>query len=259
MGTTEYVLAPLLAATAITVHLLVPPAPTPRWQRSLFFDGAVRDALRIDSEDGRRTAKTAADLLSTAALVQPIVIDNLLVTWLWRRAPRVAWQMFVINAQAYSLTFALNTLTKRITARERPWVDGCERDPALCDSGEDAYRSFYSGHAATTATSAGLICAHHTQLSLYGSDVLDAGACVTAVLGTSVTGALRIASDHHWLSDVLVGHLAGYLSGYLLPTLLYYQEFRFTPERDTTPNAPTFAVLPRFDEQSLQLQLLGTF
>lgn len=159
--------------------------------------------------------------------------------------------MFVINTQAYALTFALNSATKRLTSRARPWVGTCDADPTRqsCGSG-GRYSSFYSGHAAVTATGAGLICAHHTQLSLYRGDVLDTGSCVLAVLGTAVTGALRIASDNHWASDVLVGHLMAYTSGYLLPTLLYYQEFSLAPRDE--PAAPILAVLPPLTETSAQ-------
>jgi hypothetical protein len=55
---------------------------------------------------------------------------------------------------------------------------------------------------------------------LYQNDILDVGTCALAVAGTAVTGAMRIASDNHWASDVIVGHLMGYASGYLLPTVL---------------------------------------
>jgi membrane-associated phospholipid phosphatase len=117
--------------------------------------------------------------------------------------------------------------------------------------------------SAATATGAGLVCAHHTQLSLCGNRALDTATCVTAVLGTAVTGAMRIASDNHWASDVIVGHLAGYLSGYLLPTLLYYKEFRITPEKEHEQapprEGPTFAVLPALTERSIGATVLGVF
>jgi membrane-associated phospholipid phosphatase len=170
--------------------------------------------------------------------------------------------MAVINAQAYALTFALNGATKRLTARARPWVDGCDADPTgeSCGSG-GRYSSFYSGHAAVTATGAGLMCAHHTQLSLYRNPVLDTGACLVAVAGTAVTGAMRIASDNHWASDVIIGHLMGYLSGYLMPTLLYYKEFRITPHEHPAPegHAPVYAILPWVTEDSARLGVVGLF
>jgi membrane-associated phospholipid phosphatase len=68
---------------------------------------------------------------------------------------------------------------------------------------------------------------------------------------------LRIASDSHWASDVLIGHLLGYTSGYLLPTLLYYKEFRTAPHDH--PNAPTYAALPLIGTGTLGLSLVGMF
>jgi membrane-associated phospholipid phosphatase len=169
--------------------------------------------------------------------------------------------MVVIDAQAYALTMLITDATKRLTARSRPWVGtgDCERDPTGRECGGGGrYQSFSSGHAAITATGAGLICAHHTQLSLYQNDVLDVGTCALAVAGTAVTGAMRIASDNHWASDVIVGHLIGYVSGYVLPTALFYRQFRTQPERPHEPT-PVFAALPMITAQSLGLVALGQF
>ena len=260
VGAREYVTIPLLLAGALAFQMFVSSEREADWNSPVLFDGAVRDALRLDSPGGRKTARDVSDALFTLSYVHPVVIDNLIVTWGIRESPGVAWQMFVINAQAYALTYSLNIASKRLTARARPWVEGCEADPSgeSCGSG-GAFSSFYSGHAAFTATGAGLVCAHHTQLSLYRNPYLDTGACAVAVLGTAVTGAMRIASDNHWASDVLVGHLTGYLSGYLLPTLLYYKQFRLTPHDDHPgdPAAPTFAVLPLLGPNSAQLSIMG--
>jgi membrane-associated phospholipid phosphatase len=221
------------------------------------LDGAARRLLRFRTASKRRGAATISDTLFALEVLHPLLIDPLVTAWWIRGAPDVAWQMTFIDLQAYGLTVTLNNLIKRITARERPWVEPCSRDPGDCGKG-GAYRSFYSGHAAVTATGAGLICAHHTQLSLYQNDLLDTGACVVAVLGTAMTGALRVSSDNHWLSDVLTGHLLGYVSGYLLPTLLYYGEFRIAPhEHDDDP--VVLGVLPMLEEDALGLTVLGLF
>jgi membrane-associated phospholipid phosphatase len=222
------------------------------------FDRATRDGLRIGSNSGRLAAANASDILFVLETLHPLVIDPLIVAWWVRESPEVAWQMFVINAQAYGLTLLVNDVAKRLTARARPWVaqDDCAGG-TTCGVGE-SYRSFYSGHAAVTATGAGLICAHHTQLSLYQNKWLDGGTCALAVLGTAATGAMRIASDSHWASDVLVGHLLGYVSGYLLPTLLYYKEFRLAPHEHPS-QTPTFAALPLIRRETLGLSVLGMF
>lgn len=258
VGRREYITIPVLTAALLGIQLIPPPEEA-TWDRPILFDNAARDTLRFGSASSRRTAAKLSDAIFIIETLHPVVIDPLIVAWWQRQSPEVAWQMFVINAQAYALTLLVNDVTKRLTARARPWVDECEQNPSSssCGSGE-SYRAFYSGHAAITATGAGLICAHHTQLSLYQNEWLDTGTCVLAVLGTAATGAMRVASDNHWASDVLVGHLLGYVSGYLLPTLLYYKEFRIAPH-DHPSTAPTFAALPMIGNDQLGLSVFGLF
>ena len=235
-------------------------AGSPRWNTPILFDRPMRSLLRIDSARGRDRAALISDGLFVWEVLHPSVLDPLLVAWWKRESPFVAWQMLVIDAQAYALTLFLNNLAKKTFARARPWLgtDDCAQNPngESCGVG-GGYLSFYSGHSAVTATGAGLLCAHHTQLSLYQNDLLDQGTCALAVLGTAATGALRIASDSHWASDVLIGHLLGYTSGYLLPTLLYYKEFRTSPHDH--PSGPTYAALPLIDRGTLGLSLVGMF
>jgi membrane-associated phospholipid phosphatase len=263
VGLREYLTIPLLGAAYLGLKLW-PAAEAARWDSPVLFDGGARKLLRLHGASGRKTAETVSNILLLAEVLHPAVIDPLLVAWgLPGRAgspsPSLAWQMSVINAQAYALTLVLNEATKRITSRKRPFVDACGRDPtgASCASGS-RYSSFYSGHAAVTATGAGLICAHHTQLNLYQGNTLGTGACITAIAGAAVTGAMRIMADNHWASDVLVGHLMGYLSGYLLPTLLYYRELPSAPQ-EHAPEQPGALVLPIVTAHSLQLSLFGQF
>lgn len=261
VGVREYVTIGGLVAGALALQFVGTPPDRARWDGPILFDNPVRDLLRIDSPSGRKTAASVSDALFIWEVLHPTVIDPVLVAWWARESPYVAWQMMVIDAQAYALTFLLTESIKRVTARARPWVatDDCATNPSgsTCGSG-GSYLSFYSGHAATTATGAGLICAHHTQLKLYQNAWLDTGTCALAVAGTAMTGAMRIASDNHWVSDVLIGHLVGYASGYLLPTLLYYKEFRLTPH-DHPADKPVFAALPIVSAGSLGLSVFGLF
>jgi len=257
VGWPEYSAIALSAATYAGLQFL-PAAQSPSWESPILFDTAARNLLRLNSASARSTAESVSDILSVAEVAYPLLVDPLLA-WAVRESPSVAWQMSVIDAQAFAFTLVLNEATKRLTSRERPYVDQCEVDPsgAHCNS-SGRYLSFYSGHAAMTATGAGLICAHHTQLNLYQNGALDLGTCALGILATTVTGVMRVASDNHWASDVLVGDLQGYLSGYLLPTLLYYKEFRASPSNEA-PGRPTVAALPMVGNHSLQLSLLGAF
>jgi membrane-associated phospholipid phosphatase len=259
VGTREYVSIAALTGALLGTELFWPKADQPRWEKPILFDDAVRDALRLDSASGRNTAATVSDVVVVWGVVHSAIVDPLLVAWWQRKAPFVAWQMVTIDAQAYALSLLLSEVTKRVVARARPWAveENCKENPTAgnCASSYPNH-SFYSGHAAVSATAAGLLCAHHTQLSLYQNDVLDVGTCALAVAGTAATGVLRIAADNHWATDVIVGHAVGYASGYLLPTLLYYREPRARPEGD--PGA-TFAAMPLVTGQSLGLSVFGLF
>jgi membrane-associated phospholipid phosphatase len=260
VSTPEYVTASVLAVAALSVQFIPTPTRSSGWNSPILFDKPVRNALRLGSAASRRRAGALSDALLVWETVQPTLLDPLVFAWWKHDAPFVAKQMLVIDAQAYSLTLLLNGVIKRLTARARPWTreGDCAANPdgPGCGSG-GAFLSFYSGHASITATGAGLICAHHTQLSLYQSNFLDTGMCAVAVAGTILTGGLRIASDNHWASDVLIGHLVGYTSGYLLPTLIYYKEFRSAPHEHS--DAPSYAALPLITPDTLGVTLFGLF
>jgi membrane-associated phospholipid phosphatase len=257
VGVREFITIPVLAAGILIPQLALPDPSQPKWRGPILFDEPVRDVLRLPTAEGRKTAARISDVIFVWEVLHPAFVDPFLVAWWQRGSPYVAWQMFVIGAQAYGMTLLVTDVVKRVAARERPWVPACDVDPADCGTTSEN-QSFFSGHAATTATGAGLICAHHTQLNLYQSDFWDPATCILAVLGTATTGAMRIASDNHWASDVLVGHLTGYAFGYLLPTLVYYEEFSFVPHEHESP-APVYATLPLITRDAMGLQLLGLF
>ena len=77
-----------------------------------------------------------------------------------------------------------------------------------CGTGND-FRSFFSGHAAATSTSAALVCIHHQHLPLFGGGAADLAPCVAMVTISFVVGMLRLAYDEHWASDVMIGWADG--------------------------------------------------
>jgi membrane-associated phospholipid phosphatase len=263
VGLREYATIGALAAALGTMAFIPLEADEANWTGPILFDDAVRDGMTFNSSSSRKTARDISNILSFGSIAYPMLIDNLLVTLVARQSPDVAWQMFVINTQAYALSMSLNSLTKRVALRERPWGEKCERQGTEYDcESANRFESFYSGHSSFTATGAGLTCAHHTQLTLYKNPIADTSACVMAIGFTTATGVLRIASDNHWATDVIVGHFMGYVSGYLLPTLLYYKEFRSTPETHHEPepaNKVRVIVLPIISDQTLRLTASGLF
>ena len=194
------------------------------WTGPILFDRAVRDALRSETSGGRSTAGTISDVMMVGSLVHNVLFDNLFIAWVLHGEPELAWQMSVMNAEAYAIALSLTSLTKVASARARPMVQECTSDPLYSPDCQalDRYRSFFSGHSTVTAVGAGLLCAHHLNLPLYDGGVVDTGTCIMGIGLTLATGAMRIASDNHWATDVVTGHVVGFASGFLVPMLLYY-------------------------------------
>jgi len=92
---------------------------------------------------------------------------------------------------------------------------------ADCDE-KRRYVSFFSGHSSVAFTSAGLTCAHHQRLPLYGGGAADAAACGAMIAVALSTASFRVLADEHYMSDILVGSAVGFAAGYGLPTLLHY-------------------------------------
>jgi membrane-associated phospholipid phosphatase len=234
----EYALTAGLFATSTAIRFL-PALEGAVWTRPVLLDDFTRRGLRANSRNGRNVAGRASDAFALLGYLPPLLIDPMIVAGIDDQNPDVAWQLFVISTQSYAITITLNSISKRVFARRRPYAVGCEADPEYSDecSDSDRFRSFYSRHSAITATSAGLICAHHTHLPLYGGGNIDRLTCGAALVGMLATGTLRIVSDKHWHSDVMVGHLLGFAVGYLLPTLVYYQSFQSEPHPQETTTA----------------------
>jgi membrane-associated phospholipid phosphatase len=196
-----------------------------RWRGGILWDDAVRRALRAQSRAGRDTARHVGDAFYYGGALLPTVLDGLVVTFA-RGAPDVAAQMLAINLEAYAVAGALSFITESAFARARPSAGPCSTDPkyeAFCDA-SDKTNSFISGHTAIVATSAGLLCAHHQYLHLYGEPWADWAACGLGVGAALTTGVARLINDRHYASDVFTALSVGALSGYVLPVLRHYRD-----------------------------------
>lgn len=204
-------------------------AEEPRWQHVPALDRTTRDALVASSPGGRTNAALWSELLwfgpmlwaGTDTTIVPLATDRL--NW------DVAWQTTVISGEAFAATGLFARAGQIGFARERPDAAACREDEDHgCGGGRTA--SFPSGHAAGGMVGAGLVCAHHLELPLYGGQVQDIGACVVATTLATTGGVLRIVSDRHYLTDVLAGGGFGFAAGLGLPLLLHYHP----PWRDPT-------------------------
>lgn len=212
----EILSATVLGATAFGVSRIN--TPTPRWTRINSFDDWARDGLRLDGQAAHRV-DVASDVLEITLLVYPFAVDSIGVALIGDRNPKVFGQLTLVQAQAFAWSSFLTSGMKVAARRQRPFAQECPDGPACSD---DTNRSFFSGHTSIAFTSAGLTCAAHLHLQLYGR-VGDALACATTLTLASATGLFRIMADEHWATDVIVGAGVGLFSGWLLPWLLHFR------------------------------------
>jgi membrane-associated phospholipid phosphatase len=213
----------LAGAAALTMSLAWPEPEDPRWTGGILFDGATRSALRAGRKGARRRAGLASDVLQWALVSQSLIDAG--VASLGRRGnPEVGLQLGLISGQTYALVELAGLLVKRLVARARPFRPSCETaDPHPSCAEADLHQSFYSGHSARSFAAAGLICAQHRAVPLYGGGWRDMTACGAAMGAAASVGALRVVADEHYVSDVLVGAGAGVLFGYVLPRFLHFR------------------------------------
>jgi membrane-associated phospholipid phosphatase len=254
----EYATTAATGAAAFAVFLFGHPSDHPKWIGPILFDEAARNFFRERSRSGIEFALDASFYL---ALITPIqtIIDSIAVPAADGN-PEVTWQLALMDAQAYALSGLVTASLYDETGRARPSYADCKSgksvDP-LCNVG--AYASFPSGHTAAAMTGAGLLCAHHTQLPLYGGP-WDIAACVEALTVATSVGVLRMMADRHYASDVLTGGAIGFFSGFGLPMLLHYWKRPLGEVVDR--DGFKLAVLPGVSDTSgltVGAQLLGMF
>jgi membrane-associated phospholipid phosphatase len=218
----EYVLTGVTGSAALVLYFGVRDARTPRRTGGVLFDDYFREGLRLRAHGQRDLARTISDWTALSAMSWVIAIDSLAVP-LSRGSAELSGQMLLMDTEAFSVSTLITTLLFKSIARARPSYLDCERDPnydPLCKL--HAAGSFPSGHTNTAFTAAGLSCAHHLHVPLYGNQLADGLACAGTLTLAAATGTLRVLGDRHYVTDVLVGAMIGFGVGYGLPTLLHY-------------------------------------
>jgi len=197
--------------------------PTRNFDGPVLFDGPIRDAIRLPTRDARTAAATVSDMMYYALLAYPAVeapIDGAV-----RGNGTVAAQTLAINWEAFAFAGASAIALEKV-GRARPMARECDRDPSYdrrCGETARLNTSNVSGHTTIAFTGAGLVCAHHLNLPLYGGGAPDTFACVAAMTIATAQGVLRAQSDNHYATDVILGAALGIGSGYFLPRLLHYR------------------------------------
>jgi membrane-associated phospholipid phosphatase len=221
----EFIFTGLALATAI--GSLAIPDGDGRWTSRNSLDESGRDAFRLEAKSARDKARDASDVL-LIALTNQLAVDAVAVTWWGFDRPAVTWQLVLIDIETLSVNAALSGLVSGLTSRERPYVaEQCARRPPEEQTdecvGKRRHRSFFSGHSSTSFAAAGLMCMHHAHLPLYGGGAADAIACGASLAAAATVGTMRVLSDQHWVSDVVVGATVGTTVGFGLPYLLHYR------------------------------------
>jgi membrane-associated phospholipid phosphatase len=225
------------------------------WDGPILFDDAVRSGLVAGNRDGRLIAGRVSDVLSLWNVTQPFLVDPLIVggagSW------GTSLQLSLIATEAIGISALLSRGLSMLTARARPMTPDCKRDggyDSLC--GAELYASFPSGHAAFAFTGAGLVCASHRALPIWGGGLNDGAACWLSISTATMSGVLRIAADRHWVSDVVFGAATGFAIGYLVPTLLH---FKSAPKNEARADALRMTAMPMLTGETLGVTALGTF
>jgi membrane-associated phospholipid phosphatase len=210
----------------------VPIQKEAHWRGGILFDDWVRGGLRGRTASLQSTASSVSDGLYFGGTIGPLVIDNYFVTLSIHQNADVAFQMLVINMQSLGVSGLISLIAEHGAGRARPYTDKCDAQGHIYDASgalmtnhcgtSNDYRSFFSGHTAAVSTMAGLTCAHHQHIPLYGGGLADLAPCLVMIGAATATGILRIVYDEHWATDVLTGAIIGTASGYVLPSLLHY-------------------------------------
>lgn len=218
----EYAVTGVLGPAALLEYTYLPGQKQPHWLGGVLFDDGVRNALRVRSPSGLQTVRTLSDAVSVGVITLTVGVDSLLVPLL-RGSSDVALQGTAIDVEAFSISSIVVISLYDTVGRTRPSYFDCQRDPSfdpMCSNSPSD--SFPSGHVDEVFTAAGLSCANHLYLRLYGRRWADALACARDLTLATTGGVLRIMGDRHYATDVLAGAAMGFGFGYGLPVLLHF-------------------------------------
>lgn len=198
------------------------------WRGGILFDEDFRAAFRLAEVGEQETARTISDI-ALGATILTAGVDGSIVP-LAQGNTDLAWQAQFAHALALGITMSGGEVVKRMTSRARPYERECAARPERAGCRDsDTFESFYSLHSGVAFTSAGFSCSMHLSRSLYGDLAADATSCAISLAMATTTGLLRVLSDRHYLSDVLIGAALGFLVGYVVPLAI-------VPERGVRPD-----------------------
>lgn len=163
--------------------------------------------------DSVMTNFTFNSTLSTVSDITEVLAFGLSASAFLSKDTDSVFPFFVTYAEALSFTLASKNALKAMFPRTRPYAygSGILEEAELSEINE----SFPSGHTAIAFCSA-------ASISLYALTFMKDEPLTPYIIGSSYalalgTGALRIASGSHYLSDVLTGAILGSAFGFAVP------------------------------------------
>jgi membrane-associated phospholipid phosphatase len=196
-----------LAAGSVLLSLW-PVDTSKRWSSEFF--GSLDEVVKRNFSD-------RAAMLSDATLAVTIVTPVLLqLPGGWNRD---TGERLLLHAQAISANVFLQSLTKYLVQRPRPY--NYHSDPRVGEwaheAGKDSHASFYSGHASTAFAAA--VAGSYVFASGAADREIKAMVWLLEMTLASTTAQLRVRAGRHFYSDVLTGAVVGSAIGFLVPAL----------------------------------------
>lgn len=171
----------------------------PAWSDTNSTDDFFYRSLRRPGCEGRKTAK----FLSDVGLAGSVPLSLVLLVAAAPRDDRDFADNAVLIAESAGVTMLVTEMLKLAAGRERPYSRGGSRCGEERET--DTFMSFPSGHTSLTFAAA-VTASRIAHIRGYR----HATAIQLVTLSTAIgTGYLRIASDRHYFSDVVVGALVG--------------------------------------------------
>ncbi len=253
-------------ALNVAMALFLYPAPKNNWDGPILFDKPIRNTFTLADRDARNVAASVSDGIYYALAGFPI-IDTVVVASAVHGNTDLTVQMLAIDLESFAFGGAVAMSAER-AGRRRPMARVCDSDPSYdkkCGNDDNLNSSFLSGHTTIGFVGAGLLCAHHLNVPLYGGGAADTATCIAGMSAAVVGGALRVTTDNHYATDVVLGAGVGVVAGYLMPVLLHYGRSGGDKRPSllphfSIPKAGAYAVMaPTFGTNEGGLSLTGVF
>jgi len=231
----EYAVTGVAGLASFGIYFGIPNATEPRWVGGILLDDPLRSSIRLHTRHTLGTARFTSDVAALTTATWVVGLDSLAVPVV-RGKPDIGAQLTLMDSEAFALATLFSNSMFKLIARARPSYVDCENDPyfdSLCHKNDTS--SFPSGHSTFVFTAAGLSCAHHLHLALYGNRAADVLACGGTLGLATLTASLRVFGDRHYVTDILAGALIGFSFGYGVPTLLHYGRGRSEAGTAQTP------------------------